>query len=177
MAKRCLIVVDMQNDFIEGELGFEKAPLVVPAVRKKIQEYQEQKYDVVYTMDTHDTNYLQTEEGSHLPVKHCIKGTKGHALHPEIEAVKKPDERVFEKHTFPSLVLGDYLEDKGYETVELVGLVSNICVISNAVIAKAALPNARIEVDANATASFDEALHKKALDVMEGMHVVIKNRS
>ncbi len=174
---KVLIVVDMQNDFIDGALGFDDAHLVVPVVRKKIQEYHEQKDDVVYTLDTHDDKYLKTEEGKHLPVKHCVKGTKGHALHPEIAEVKKADERVFEKNTFPSMNLGDYLQEKRYDNVELVGLVSNICVIANAVIAKAALPDASIEVDAQATASFDSALHQKALDVMEGMHVVIKNRS
>ncbi len=177
MGKHCLIVVDMQNDFIDGALGFEGAEGIVAAVVQKIQAYQSRGDDVLYTMDTHDENYLRTEEGSHLPTAHCVKGTKGHRLHPDVEDVKRADERIFEKTTFPSLGLGNHLETRSFETIELVGLVSNICVLSNAVIAKAALPDARIVVDAAATASFDDDLHEKALDVLEGLHVQVTNRS
>ncbi len=176
MGRNCLIVVDMQNDFITGALGFDKAEDVVPPVVEKIKAYRKEGDDVIYTKDTHDETYLNTEEGSNLPVEHCVKGTEGHELHPDIKALKRPEETVFEKNTFPSLDLGSYLEEKDFDSVELVGLVSNICVLSNAVIAKAALPDAKIIVDASATASFDDTMHEKTLDILAGLHVHVKNR-
>ncbi len=176
MPKKCLIVVDMQNDFIDGALGFPKAKTIVPVVQEKIRAYRKEEHDVIYTLDTHDEDYLETEEGKNLPVEHCIKGTKGHELAPGIREVKRADERIFEKTTFPSLALGNHLEAKRYEEIELCGLVSNICVLANAVIAKAALPDAHIFIDARATASPDEDIHEKALAVMEGLHIKIENK-
>jgi len=176
MSKKCLLVVDMQNDFIDGALGFSKAEEIVPVVREKILAHQKEGHDVIYTLDTHDEDYLETEEGKNLPVEHCVKGTKGHELHPDILAVRKADERVFEKTTFPSLALGNHLEHQDYEEIELCGLVSNICVLANAVIAKAALPDAKISIDSKATASFDDDIHEKALAVMAGLHVQIRNK-
>ena len=174
--KKCLIVVDYQNDFVDGALGFDKAPTIEEKIIKKIKQYQENNQDVIYTQDTHDDDYLTTEEGRNLPIKHCIKGTNGHAFTPNIQALQKSGDRIFQKSSFPSLELGNYLKEKQYGAVELVGLVSNICVISNAIIAKSALPKATISVDVSATASFDETLHEKALDVMEGLHILLKNR-
>ena len=176
MKKHCLIVVDMQNDFIDGALGFEGAEKIVTSASEKIKEARKAGHTIYFTMDTHEDNYLDREEGKHLPVKHCIEGTKGHALHPKIESLKTDEDTVFTKHTFPSLDLGNTLRQKGFDSVELAGLVSNICVISNAVIAKAALPNAQINVDAKATAGPDEVLHEKALDILENLHVQINNR-
>ena len=117
------------------------------------------------------------QEGKNLPVSHCIKGTKGHDFPDEINQLIETYQsqiKVIEKPTFPSIDLGVYLSKKDYQVVELCGLVSNICVLSNAVIAKGALPNAHIVVDANATASFDEALHKQSLAIMEGLHIEVK---
>lgn len=176
MNRHCLIVVDMQNDFIDGALGFEGAEKIVKAAAQKIKEARKAGHAIYFTMDTHEDNYLDKEEGKHLPVKHCIEGTKGHELHPEIDALKKEEDTVFKKHTFPSLDLGNTLEKEGFDSVELTGLVSNICVISNAVIAKAALPNARITVDAQATAGPDKTLHDKALDILENLHIQITDR-
>ena len=173
--KKLLIVVDVQNDFVDGALGFEKAQSIIKPIKEKILEYQRHSDKVVYTMDTHEDNYLETEEGAHLPVKHCLKGTKGHALHPELEPLLK-DARGFIKETFPSLELGQYLKEKPFASIELVGLVSNICVLSNAVIAKAANPNAKISVDAMCTASFDDDLEQKAFDVLEGLHITVTRR-
>ncbi len=175
--KKCLIVVDMQNDFIDGALGFDEANQVITPIKDKIQTVRQEKGEVIFTQDTHDASYLQSVEGNHLPVEHCIEGTKGHALHPEIEALREESDQVFIKHTFPSLALGDYLKDKYFDTIEICGLVSNICVLSNAVIAKAALPNTRIIVDANATKSFDVTLNDQSLNIMEALHIEIKNRS
>ena len=173
----CLIVVDYQNDFVDGALGFEEAEAIGPTIREKIQTYHEAGQAVIFTMDTHYDDYLETEEGENLPVEHCIKGTKGHALHPHVADEKTTQDRVFEKHTFPSLDLGNHLKSESFDEVELVGLVSNICVISNAVIAKAALPDAKIIVDAAATGGPDKDLHDKTLDVMEGLHIHVTNRS
>lgn len=174
--KKCLIVVDFQNDFIDGALGFEGAVTIKDRIQMKIKAYHDHGDDVIFTMDTHDENYLETEEGQNLPVIHCVAGTPGHALENSVRAMVDAKDTIFKKPTFPSLELGDYLRTKNYQVIELCGLVSNICVISNAVIAKSALPNAHIVVDALATASFDAALHEKALDVMEGLHIEVKNR-
>ncbi|MFP4478813.1 MAG: cysteine hydrolase family protein [Candidatus Izemoplasmatales bacterium] len=173
--KKCLIVIDYQNDFIDGALGFEGGLKIKNKILSKISSYRKNKDDIIFTKDTHDETYLQTEEGKHLDVIHCVKGTHGHELQRDVLALKTDEDVVFEKHTFPSLELGNYLKAKDYQEVELCGLVSNICVISNAIIAKAALPNAHIFVDALATASADEILHKKSLDVMEGLHIEVRN--
>lgn len=173
--KKCLIVVDYQNDFIDGALGFEGGLKIKDKILSKISSYRKNDDDIIFTKDTHDENYLDTEEGKNLEVVHCVKGTDGHKLQKDVNALKSEKDLVFEKHTFPSLELGNYLKEQNYEQVELCGLVSNICVISNAIIAKAALPNAHIFVDALATASADDELHKKSLDVMEGLHIEVKN--
>ncbi len=174
--KKCLIVVDFQNDFIDGALGFPEAKNITDQIIIKIKAYRQAGHDVIFTLDTHSDQYLQSEEGQHLPVVHCVKGTKGHELQTDVLALTTENDRFFEKPTFPSLELGLYLQKKHYHSIELCGLVSNICVISNAVIAKSAQPNAHIIVDAQATASFDVALHEKALDVMEGLHIEVMNR-
>ncbi|MGD9964666.1 MAG: cysteine hydrolase family protein [Candidatus Izemoplasmatales bacterium] len=174
--KRCLVVVDFQNDFIDGALGFEEAIKIKDTIANKIKDFRKNNDDIIFTMDTHDSDYLETEEGNNLPVKHCVKGTHGHELHPDILALKQPKDIVFEKNTFPSLELGKYLEGKEYPVVELCGLVSNICVLSNAIIVKSALPNAHVVVDALATDSFDKTLHKKTLDVLEGLQIEVVNK-
>jgi nicotinamidase-related amidase len=171
--KKCLIVVDYQNDFVDGALGFAGADSIEDTIIDKITTYHHNNNDVIFTKDTHDDAYLDKEEGKNLPVKHCIKGTPGHDLRPRVKDAKNPNDTVFEKSTFPSLELGNYLKDKAYDIIELCGLVSHICVLSNAVIAKAACPNAHIIVDKNATKSYDETLHHKALDVMAGIHIDI----
>lgn len=174
--KKCLIVVDYQNDFIDGALGFENAINIKDNIIKKITEYRLRNDDIIFTMDTHSDDYLETEEGNHLPVIHCVKGTVGHEIQKDISVLKSPKDKVFEKPTFPSLELGKYLEKKEYESIELCGLVSNICVISNAIIAKSALPNAHIFIDALATDSYDKNLHNKTLDVLEGLHIEVINK-
>ena len=119
---------------------------------------------------------MDTEEGHNLPVIHCVQGTHGHQIQSDVKALIESEDKQFIKYTFPSLELGTYLREQDYDEIELCGLVSNICVISNAVIAKSALPNAHIKVDANATRSFDPVLHEKSLDVMEGLHIEVMNR-
>ncbi len=176
--KKVLIVVDYQNDFVDGSLGFEKAKLLEDNIEKKIKEYKDQKNDVVFTFDTHNDDYLETLEGQKLPVKHCIENTNGWELYGKVSQMFDIDKDVyFKKYTFGSLDLAKYLHEKEYQEVELVGLVSNICVLSNAVLAKSALPQAKIIVDANCTASFDDDMNNKALDILQGIHIEVLNRT
>ena len=173
--KRLLIVVDYQNDFVNGSLGFEGAELLDERIADKIREYRNNGDDVCFTMDTHYDDYMDTMEGKKLPVVHCIKDTHGWELYGETAKLKMEEDMCFIKNTFPSLELGKWLEDKEYSSVELVGLVSNICVLSNAVMVKAALPDAEIIVDAKCTSAADIDMNNKALDVMAGIHVNIVN--
>lgn len=171
--KRILIVVDYQEDFVSGSLGFDKAVALENAIEKKIDMYKQKGDEVVFTFDTHGENYMETQEGKNLPVPHCLKNTEGWKLYGRIRNFCDSTTKCFEKVTFGSMGLANYLVENKYDSIELVGLVSNICVISNAVLAKAALPEAEIIVDASCTASFDESLNQKALDVMEGMQIKI----
>ena len=171
--KKLLIVVDYQNDFVNGSLGFEGAELLDDKIAEKINIYRENGDDICFTMDTHFDNYPDTMEGRKLPVIHCVKGTEGWQLYGKTALLKRNEDKCFEKNTFPSLELGKWLEGKEYSSVELVGLVSNICVLSNAVIVKAALPDAEIVIDAQCTASADSEMNNKALDVLSGIHVNI----
>ena len=179
--KKLLIVVDYQKDFVDGSLGFAGAERLDPIIEQKIKDYEGEGHQVVYTLDTHHKDYMSTQEGRKLPIPHCIRGSEGWELygrtgeHFSVESIR------FEKPTFPSAMLLNWLlvqKEQGieYQSVELCGLVSNICVLSNAVIAKAALPEAEILVDARATAGADLALHEKALDVMEGLQITVTNR-
>lgn len=175
--KKLLVVVDYQNDFVDGALGFPGAPTLDRAIAEKIAAFRAEGGDVIFTLDTHTAAYSDTQEGHKLPVPHCISGTCGWELYGETGRARQPHDLVFEKPTFPSLALGEWLKGQSYEYIELVGLVSNICVLSNAVVAKAALPEAEIAVDAACTASFNSDLHEKAMDVLEGLQITVKNRA
>lgn len=174
--KKILIVVDYQKDFVSGSLGFKKAAELEKSIEDKIVEYKQRGDEVVFTFDTHMDNYLKTQEGKNLPIPHCIKNTEGWNLYGNIARHCNSNTKRFEKVTFGSMELAEYLSRNGYDYVELIGVVSNICVISNAVLAKAALPEAEIVVDASCTASSDDTLNQKAFDVMEGMQIKIINR-
>lgn len=169
--KKLLIVVDYQNDFVNGALGFSEAAALEEGICAKIDEYAND--EIIYTLDTHTDNYMSTQEGKKLPVPHCIKNTSGHELYGKVGG-KLGGKKFFEKNTFPSLELGKFLEGKAYDVIELCGLVSNICVISNAIIAKAACPEAEIVVDSSLTSGADTELHEKALDVMRGLQITVK---
>ena len=174
--KKLLIVVDYQNDFVNGSLGFPGAELLDEVICNKIGDYKMHGHDVIYTFDTHEQNYLDTLEGKKLPLAHCIKGTNGHKLFGTVSELFDENKDVFfEKPTFPSLELGIYLKNKVYDEVEVCGLVSNICVLSNVVIVKAALPNAKIIVDKTATDSFDKKLNDYTFEILKGLHVNIIN--
>lgn len=173
--ERLLIVVDYQNDFVDGSLGFSGAEKLDSRIADKIREYQLSGSPVVYTKDTHEENYLETKEGRNLPVRHCVRGTKGHELYGEAGRLLR-DMRGFEKRTFGSENLFRFLQKRPFDSIELVGLVSNICVISNAILAQVACPEAIISVDAACTASFDPDLNAKTLDILEGLQIVVTNR-
>ncbi len=166
--KKLLVVIDYQNDFVDGALGFEKAQKL--PVCDKIKRCIEDGYEVVFTLDTHYDNYLETQEGKKLPVPHCIKGTRGHELYGDAKKYAE-NAKIFEKNTFGSVELAEYIANGRYESVELIGLVSNICVISNAITIKAFCPELRIIVDSSCTAAVDEEINKAALDVMRGVQI------
>lgn len=168
--KKLLIVVDFQNDFVNGSLGFPEAAALADGISAKINEYKND--EIIYTLDTHYDNYLDTKEGQKLSVPHCIKGSAGHCLYGDTKYLLR-DKKYFEKNTFPSLELGKYLEGKNYDIIELCGLVSNICVLSNAIIAKSACPESEIIVDSSLTASPDKTLHEKELDIMRGLQITV----
>lgn len=168
--KKLLIVVDYQNDFVDGALGFKGAELLEPKIAEKVKEYQKNGDDVIYTLDTHDDNYMNSMEGQKLPIPHCIKNTTGHKLFGSLEILLK-DAKCFEKDTFGCSKLGDFLLDNKYDYIELVGLVSNICVFSNAVVCKTYLPNAQIVVLKDLTSSNDLSMQEKSFDVLRNLHI------
>ncbi len=175
--KRLLVVVDYQNDFVDGALGFEGAELLDQKIAARIREYG--KGNVIFTRDTHTEQYLNTREGRNLPVAHCINGTPGHDLYGETKkALEEVDAIGFNKEAF-GLKINDSVRKalpQELEEIELAGLVSNICVISNAVIFQTEYPQAQLIVDAELTDSFDKKLNAAALDILEGLQVKVLNR-
>ena len=171
--ERLLVVVDYQNDFVDGALGFKGADKIASNIAALIQEFRQNNDEVVFTYDTHGDDYLKTVEGENLPVPHCLKGSDGWQLFPMINALLG-DSKVFEKPSFGSMDLGHYIENNSFKEIYLCGLVSDICVFSNAIIAKAAAsPYTKIKVVANATSSFDLAMQEKAFDVLKHLHIEI----
>lgn len=174
---RILLVIDYQNDFVDGTLGFSGAEKLDEKICSKINEYRKSNDEVIFTLDTHYENYLSTQEGRNLPVVHCIKGTHGWEIYGKCAECVRESDKIFEKSSFGSYELAEYLrKKKNIDSVEIVGLVSNICVIANAVCAKTALPEAEITVDASCTSCADEKLNRQALDCMEGIQIKVINR-
>lgn len=175
--KKALVVVDMQNDFIDGALGTEEAKAIVSNAADKIRAFEE---DIFGTLDTHGEDYLTTQEGKNLPVVHCIYGEDGWALNDEImQAILDTNGNVHDfckKNTFGSTQLAHILAKK-YEkeavTIEFIGLCTDICVISNAMLVKAALPEAKIIVDASCCAGVTPESHKNALEALKMCQVEI----
>ncbi|MCL2031727.1 MAG: cysteine hydrolase [Methanomassiliicoccaceae archaeon] len=170
--KRLLIVVDMQNDFITGSLGSPQAQAVLPNVKKKIELYKKNGDDVLFTRDTHSDDYLDTQEGRFLPVVHCIEGTEGHSIADELDTEGC---LMFDKPTFGSLELAEQVAAGGYDEIELCGLCTDICVVSNALILKAQLPETVITVDAGCCAGVTEESHKAAVLTMKMCQVNMIN--
>jgi nicotinamidase-related amidase len=171
--KKCLIVVDYQNDFVSGSLGFSAAEALDARIAAKIDACRQDGGEIVFTLDTHGENYLETQEGRSLPIPHCVAGTSGHGLFGETARRAMDGDRRFAKNTFGSGELYEYLKGRQYECIELCGVVSNICVLANAVLAKTALPEVAIIVDSKCVAGNDPALNQAALDVMAGLQITI----
>lgn len=170
-----LLVVDMQNDFIDGALGTKEAQDIVPKVVDKIRNFDGR---ILATRDTHEENYLETQEGRKLPVRHCIRGTKGWEICKEIKELVK--ELPIDKAVFGSLELGNMLQkydewQEKIESVTVVGLCTDICVISNAMIVKAALPETRVIVDASCCAGVTPESHRQALEAMKVCQIEVIN--
>ena len=173
--KKLLLVIDMQNDFINGALGTKEAEAIVPNVVKRIQEFEG---DVLYTRDTHSEDYMETQEGKNLPVPHCIKGTPGWELCPELKALRDAGHSpVLDKLTFGAKDLPAYLDTRyprGLESVELIGLCTDICVISNAMVLKAFFPELPVSVTASCCAGVTPESHENALNAMKMCQIAIR---
>lgn len=172
MAK-AIVVIDMQNDFVTGSLGTKEAQEMLPRLVAKLEENIDRKsVDVIFTQDTHKEDYFQTQEGKNLPVVHCIKGTEGWEIVPELQKFIPAAKIVIEKKAFGSTRLPSLL--KPYEEVEFVGVCTDICVISNALLLKAFYPEQVVSVDASCCAGVTPESHQKALDVMKACQCVIR---
>ena len=168
---KILVVVDMQNDFIDGSLGTPEAVAIVPRVIEKVKEYERDGGLIIYTKDTHFENYLDTAEGASLPVRHCIKGTVGHDIPSDI---LRSHDVIFEKLTFGSVELADYLHTVDFDEIELVGLCTDICVISNALFIKAHFPERTVSVDSVCCAGVTHDTHNAALTTMKMCQIKVK---
>lgn len=158
--KATLLVIDMQKDFIDGALGTPEAQAIVPAVKEKIQNRLAEGWEILYTRDTHGEDYLQTPEGKKLPVPHCIRGTAGWEIPQELYM---EGSEIIDKPSFGFTHWGNY----SFEEVEIVGLCTDICVVSNALILKALFPNTKISVDPKCCAGVTPASHEAALLTMK----------
>lgn len=163
---KTLIVVDMQNDFISGPLGTPEAKAIVPNVKKKIEKYIKEKQKVIFTRDTHKADYLNTHEGKLLPVMHCIEGTPGWCVCDEVEKIEC---RHVNKRTF-GYQYWNY-EDDFEDDIEIIGVCTDICVVSNALILRAMFPERNITVDASCCAGTTPENHKAALQVMKSCQI------
>ena len=162
---KVLVVVDMQNDFIDGALGTPEAVAIVDNVAARIARARAEGEQVWFTRDTHPENYLETQEGTNLPVVHCVKGTPGWQISSKLDVADSP---VVDKPSFGSLELANAIGAmEGVESIELIGLCTDICVISNAMILKAKLPEVPISVDASCCAGVTPASHDNALSAMK----------
>ena len=178
-----LIVIDMQRDFVSGRLGSEEARAIVPSVCARIHRAKEEGTQVVFTLDTHETDYMDTREGRFLPVPHCIRGSEGWALEPEVAKACSRGMISFEKPTFGSTALMHHVaalagakgcvNGKGL-TVELCGVCTDICVVSNAMLIKAALPEADLIVDSALCAGVSVEKHEAALETMRSCQITVR---
>lgn len=173
--KKLLIVVDMQNDFIDGSLGTAEAVAIVPKVVSKIKNWDG---SIITTQDTHFDNYLDTREGKYLPVPHCIEETDGHKINSEIFAALVDNSDNFSclsKLTFGSTTLPELIRGRGFDYIELIGLCTDICVVSNAMLLKAHYPEIDIAVDASCCAGVTPESHKAALTTMKMCQIDVIN--
>ena len=173
--KNFLVVVDMQNDFITGSLGSDAAQVIAPGVAARIVETARDGYSVIFTLDTHGEDYLATPEGKALPVAHCIKGSEGWELHPEIKTAAKsiPYDKVafIEKPNFGTVRWDEFVTDG--DSIEFVGLCTDICVVTNALIVKTLFPSSPVSVNPTLCAGTSLARHNSALDTMRSCQIKV----
>lgn len=170
--KHLLIVIDMQNDFIDGSLGTSYAPSILPFVK---QEICSSEYDgVVATMDTHQSDYLDTFEGKHLPVEHCIQGTQGWKIHSDIlDALNARQATIFQKDHFASLDLIDYVANNDVQKVTMLGICTDICVVSNALLLKAHFPNLPIIVKADGCSATSKQAQQSSIEILKNCQIEV----
>ena len=169
--KKAIVVVDMQNDFVDGALGTAEAQAMLPRMVEKLTAARAAGTALVFTMDTHGADYLMTQEGEHLPVPHCIRGPAGWAIVEELRPFADAAAAVIEKPTFGATALPAALAD--YDAIEFVGLCTDICVISNALLVKAFYPEKRISVDASCCAGVTPESHTTALNAMRACQIEV----
>lgn len=169
---KILAVIDMQKDFIDGSLGTKEAVQIVNAVKARVQAAKNEGCTIVYTRDTHTSDYMNTQEGKNLPVIHCVKDTEGWEI---LQEVYLEGSRIIDKPTFGSFELAEWAEkQENLEEIELIGLCTDICVISNAMILKAKFPEVKISVNASCCAGVTPESHENALNAMEMCQISIK---
>ncbi|MBE6062057.1 MAG: cysteine hydrolase [Clostridium butyricum] len=176
--KKLLVVIDYQKDFVDGALGFKKAETLEDGIYNKVKSYINDGNKVLFTYDTHYENYLETREGKKLPVPHCYIGTEGHELYGKLNEFKDVENTLhYNKEAFgisPKDMLKLTKEvGEDIDEIEFVGVVSNMCVISNVVTFQSQYVNSQLIVDSNLTASFDDILHEKAMDVIASLQVTV----
>ena len=170
--RKAIVVIDMQNDFVDGALGTQEAQAMLPRMVEKLAAARAEGTALVFTMDTHGADYLQTQEGKKLPIEHCIRGTAGWQIADALQPFVREAAAILEKPTFGATALPAVLAD--YDEIELVGLCTDICVISNALLAKAFYPEKRITVDAACCAGVTPESHANALAAMRMCQVEVR---
>lgn len=179
--RKLLVVIDYQKDFVNGSLGFDKAKTLERGIYNKVSEYLKSDNKVLFTYDTHLENYLETREGKNLPVVHCIKDTDGHELYGDLKEFKNRENTIHHYKYGFGMSPRDMIELENkigtdIDEIEIVGVVTNICVISNFVMFQSQYREANIKVDASLCASFNDELHDKTLDIIEGLQGKIINK-
>ena len=170
--KTLLVVVDMQQDFVHGPLGTAEARAILPGVAERVRRAEKEGASLACTMDTHQPDYLQTQEGRKLPVLHCVEGTEGWTLCPGL-AAPLAGAKMFRKPTFGSLELGEYVKNEDFDRVELVGVCTGICVLSNAALIRACAPEVEIFVNSALCACVSPESHQTALRAMQLLQVTV----
>lgn len=173
-SEKLLVVVDYQKDFVDGALGFETADQLDKVIANKIDEYLKAGQDVIFTKDTHYTNYLSTREGKHLPIEHCIIDSEGHKLYGKVASYEKYAKKVFNKTSFGSIDLAKFISRSDYKEVEFCGLVSNICVLSNIIMTQTYNEKVEITVDLNATKGLSDEVNSTFKIYLQNLTVNVK---
>lgn len=171
--KTALVVIDMQNDFITGVLGNNECRSIVPQVVQRVREAVDEKSDIIFSQDTHQENYSFTQEGRKLPIPHCIQDTDGWKIIPELEEMAVQSGIIFTKDTFGSTSIAEYIKEQKYDEVELIGVCTDICVISNAMIIKAFAPEVEISINESCCAGVTPQSHQIAIEAMKACQINI----